>query len=102
LNVSELKEIVRDEIKLSHMTKPQENKKISHANMTEMMNSNYMPCPGGNCGHEKLRADNFTKEFKTCPGCNANTNHVENKFCSTCGAEHDKDDWQDSDVELED
>jgi len=101
LNISDLKQMMRDEIKLSHGEAPSSANKISHEQMREMMNTNYQVCPGGNCGHEKLRADKFTKEFKTCPDCNSNTNPIESKICSTCGAEHDKDDWQDSDVEVE-
>jgi len=78
--------------------------KLKHEQIAEMIPKgvNFMSCPGNDCHHQTLTNHDFTKEYKTCPNCRSNTNHIESKFCSTCGKEPEKDDWQDSDVEIED
>ena len=88
--------------KLGNATNNPHDKTLTHDEMRELMNTNYMSCPGGNCGHEKLRSNHFHTDFKSCPECEANTVPLDSNICSTCGHEpQDADEWEDSDVRLQ-
>ncbi len=59
---------------------------------------NFAECRG--C-HTVIQNPHVTTKFKSCPHCSANTVPKDNKICPTCGKESESDEWDDSDVELE-
>jgi RNA polymerase subunit RPABC4/transcription elongation factor Spt4 len=61
---------------------------------------NFGKCANGNCGTKFKNAKGLTKKYKACPGCKTNTVPKSSDFCPTCGKEDE--DWDESDVELED
>lgn len=81
-------------------------KKLTHEEIGEIMPKglNFMSCPGGDCGHQKIKNPKPTKKFKTCPNgnCGANTVPKDSEFCPTCGKNIDDDADLDDGVELED
>ena len=98
--------IVRDEMSKNGNGHSHDEKKASHEIMRAAMPTNFMSCPGGDCGHATLRGDNFTKEFKTCKSCNSNATPKNSPVCLTCGKgpgiADDKDDFfEDSDIEVD-
>ena len=84
----------------------EEQKKLSHEEITELMpyGRNYMSCPGGDCGHKKLKNDNQVLKYKTCPNgrCEDNTITKKDEFCPTCGKDIDDFGELDEGVELAD
>jgi hypothetical protein len=87
----------------THDEKP---KKLSHEELAELIPKgvNVISCPGGDCGHKKLKNPIKTKRFKTCPNgeCGANTVPKGNEFCPTCGKDFEEDEELDDGVILED
>ena len=76
-------------------------KKLNHAEMAELLPKgvNYSPCPGNDCGHQKLKNPNQTKEFKVCESCNHNGVPKDQEICPGCGKEVSKD-ADESDINL--
>ena len=83
-------------------TKTTDEKKLSHEEMSDLIPKgvNAMACPGGDCGHMKLKNPKQTKKFKSCPNCDANTLTKDAEFCPYCTKNVDADDLEDG-IELE-
>jgi len=83
----------------------EETKKLSHEEITELMpyGRNFMSCPGGDCGHKKLKNDKQVSKYKTCPNgdCEFNGITKHDEFCPTCGKDIDEYGELDTGVELE-
>ena len=83
----------------------EETKKLSHEEITELMpyGRNFMSCPGGDCGHKKLKNDKQVSKYKTCPNGNCEFNGItkRDEFCPTCGKDIDEYGELDTGVELE-
>ncbi len=87
----------------TQIPKPKEEpKKLSHDELAEVMphGVNAMSCPGGDCGHMKLKNPKQTKKWKSCPHCEANTVPKDTEFCPYCTKNVDPDELDDG-VELE-
>jgi len=97
-DVEVVRAIARDEYaKLQNVNqKPQ----ITHEDIAGIIQTNYSKCPGGDCGHKKITKNNLISDFKSCPDCQTNTVPEDYDFCPTCGRDHEKDDWDNSDVEV--
>jgi len=80
---------------------PPKEKKLTHEQITDLMpkGTNFMSCPGGDCGHMKLKNKNQTLKFKECPNCESNTVPKGSEICPTCGKNLDQEDLEDG-VEL--
>jgi len=80
-----------------------QSKKLSHTEMADLIPSgvNFMSCPGGDCGHQRLTNPKSNTRFKSCPDCETNTVPFDANFCPTCGRNHEDDEWDDSDVKLQ-
>lgn len=81
---------------------PKEDKKLSHDEISAMIPKgvNVMECPGGDCGHKRLKNPTQTKKYKSCPGCEANTLTKDSDFCPYCSKNLDPEDLGDG-IELE-
>jgi len=79
-----------------------EAKKLSHDDFSKMIPKgvNFAKCPGGDCGHMKIKNEKQTAKFSTCPGCESNTVPRKNDFCPTCGKNLEDEDLEEG-VELE-
>lgn len=79
-------------------------KKLTHEEMAEMIPNgiNVMKCPGGDCGHQKIKNPKKTKKYKACPHCSANTLPKGSDTCPYCTKSIDEDEELDDGIELED
>ena len=74
-------------------------RKLKHEELEEIIPTNYGKCPGGDCGHQKIKAKNQAKKFKVCSNGKCESNSVrKDQPCPTCGKDFDEDSWK----ELED
>ena len=84
---------------------PQEQKTLSHDDMIDLIPTgvNAISCPGGDCGHMKLKNKKQTKKYKICPhgNCEANTVPKDAEFCPYCEKSIDPDEELDDGVQLE-
>lgn len=67
---------------------------------------NFARCKNNECGTVVKNANSFTSKYRSCPECKfngipENTVH-KNALCPTCGKVHEREDLEDSDIELED
>jgi len=79
--------------------KPDEPRKLKHEEIAELIPTNYGKCPGGDCGHMKIKNPNQSKKHKICSNGKCESNSVrKDQPCPTCGKDFDEDEWK----ELED
>lgn len=78
-----------------------EEKKLTHEELADMIPDgiNAMACPGGDCGHMKLKNKKQTSKWKSCPNCEANTVPKGHEFCPYCTKNLDPNDLE-SGIEL--
>jgi len=83
-------------------SEPPKEPKLSHDVISSMIPNgvNVMECPGGDCGHKRLKNPNQTKKYKSCPNCEANTLTKNSDFCPYCSKNINSMDLEDG-IELE-
>ena len=71
-------------------------RKLKHEELEEIIPTNYGKCPGGDCGHQKIKGKNQAKKFKVCSNDKCESNSVrKDQPCPTCGKDYDIDSWKD-------
>ena len=78
-------------------------KKLTHDELATFIPKgiNSMKCPGGDCGHQKIKNPKQTKKYKSCPHCSANTLPKGSDSCPYCSKNIDEDQELDDGIELE-
>jgi len=65
---------------------------------------NFAKCEGSDCGHQKLKNPTQITKHKACPNCKFNGIPKNSDYCPNCGTEElskNFEEWEDSDIEVE-
>ena len=93
------------EMQINNIPKPEpeQPKKLTHDELASFIPKgiNSMKCPGGDCGHQKIKNPKQTKKYKSCPHCSANTLPKGSDSCPYCSKNIDEDQELDDGIELE-
>lgn len=81
-------------VNVSHDQQPEDPHETVQKHMPKGIN--FTQCKA--C-EKKLKNPRYTKEFKTCPTCGANSVPRSSEICTTCGKKHEE--WDESDINLE-
>ncbi len=94
------KPVTLDAHQEAEQPKPEPPKEDPHITLGKRLprGVNFAECRG--C-HTVIQNPHVTTRFKACPQCSANTVPRDNTICPTCGKHSESDEWDDSDVELE-
>jgi len=106
MSMTDLKQMISDQILLSSQTHSHERPKDPHVTIGESLPTgiNFARCKNGECGTVVRNANSFTTKYKSCPSCGFNaipeTTSHKDALCPGCGTIHPRDELEDSDVNL--